>query len=122
MNSPAVVAPAVEGKRPATIYIAIELSQSKWVIGAHTPLADKISIYRLAAGDTHGLLTLIARLKEKVEGLMGHPPEVVSCYEAVYDGFWLHRFLEMHGIRQSCAGFGEHSGEPPGPSGEDRSH
>lgn len=98
MNSPAVVAPAVEGKRPATIYIAIELSQSKWVIGAHTPLADKISIYRLAAGDTHGLLTLIARLKEKVEGLMGHPPEVVSCYEAGYDGFWLHRFLEMHDI------------------------
>jgi transposase len=54
MNSPTtIVAPTVEGKSPATIYIAIELSQSKWVIGAHTPLADKISIYRLAAGDTH---------------------------------------------------------------------
>jgi transposase len=99
MNSPTVVAPAVEGKRPATIYIAIELSQSKWVIGAHTPLADKISIYRLSAGDAYGLLTLIARLKEKVERFVGHPPQVVSCYEAGYDGFWLHRFLKMHGIR-----------------------
>jgi transposase len=98
MNSPTVVAPAVEGKRPAAIYIAIELSQSKWVIGAHTPLADKISIYQLSAGDSYGLLTLIARLKEKAERVMGHPPQVVSCYEAGYDGFWLHRFLEMHGV------------------------
>jgi transposase len=24
---------------------------------------------------------------------------VVSCYEAGYDGFWLHRLLEAHGIR-----------------------
>ena len=65
MNSPTMVAPA-EGKSSETIYIAIELSQSKWVIGAHTPLADKISIYRLTGGDTQGLLALIARLREKV--------------------------------------------------------
>jgi len=25
--------------------------------------------------------------------------ELVSCYEAGYDGFWLHRLLEAHGIR-----------------------
>ena len=25
--------------------------------------------------------------------------EIVSCYEAGYDGFWLHRLLEAHGIR-----------------------
>jgi hypothetical protein len=24
--------------------------------------------------------------------------EVMSCYEAGYDGFWLHRVLEAHGI------------------------
>ena len=29
----------------ATIYIAIELSGSKWVIGVHTPLADKIQAH-----------------------------------------------------------------------------
>src|SRR6266511_1491699 len=98
MNSSTMVCPT-EWKSTATIYIAIELSQSKWVIGAHTPLADKISIYRLSGGDTQGLLALIARLREKVERLMGHPPDVVSCYEAGYDGFWLHRVLEMHGIR-----------------------
>lgn len=25
--------------------------------------------------------------------------EIYSCYEAGRDGFWLHRFLESHGIR-----------------------
>ena len=25
--------------------------------------------------------------------------EIVSCYEAGYDGFWLHRLLQAHGIR-----------------------
>ena len=24
---------------------------------------------------------------------------MISCYEAGYDGFWLHRLLEAHGIR-----------------------
>ena len=30
---------------------------------------------------------------------LGSMPEVVSCYEAGYDGFWLHRLLEAAGIR-----------------------
>ena len=30
---------------------------------------------------------------------MGRPVEVMSCYEAGYDGFWLHRQLEAHGVR-----------------------
>src|SRR6476619_758878 len=29
---------------------------------------------------------------------LGRPVEVMSCYEAGYDGFWLHRVLEAHGI------------------------
>jgi hypothetical protein len=28
----------------------------------------------------------------------GESVQVVSCYEAGYDGFWLHRFLEARGI------------------------
>jgi hypothetical protein len=30
---------------------------------------------------------------------MGRAVDVVSCYEAGYDGFWLHRQLEAHGVR-----------------------
>src|SRR6202022_3910274 len=29
----------------------------------------------------------------------GRAVDVISCYEAGYDGFWLHRLLEAHGIR-----------------------
>src|SRR5258708_24148528 len=29
----------------------------------------------------------------------GRAADVISCYEAGYDGFWLHRLLEAHGIR-----------------------
>ena len=98
MNNRTAVTPT-ERECASTIYIAIELSQSKWVIAAHTPLADKISIYRLAGGDAQGLLAVIARLREKVQRTLGHLVTVVSCYEAGYDGFWLHRLLEGAGIR-----------------------
>jgi transposase len=29
----------------------------------------------------------------------GRPVEVITCYEAGYDGIWLHRLLEGHGVR-----------------------
>src|SRR5258708_39607879 len=29
----------------------------------------------------------------------GRAADMLSCYEAGYDGFWLHRLLEAHGIR-----------------------
>ena len=55
----------------ATIYIAIELSGSKWVIGVHMPLADKMSLCRITGGDAQGLLRLIAQVREKVERRLG---------------------------------------------------
>ena len=45
------------------------------------------------------LLALIARTRARVEAELGRPVEVISCYEAGYDGFWLHRLLERHGVR-----------------------
>ena len=30
--------------------------------------------------------------------MIGQRPAIVSCYEAGYDGFWLHRLLEAHGV------------------------
>src|SRR5205085_4621988 len=46
-----------------------------------------------------GLLTLIAKVGERAAGKLGSAPAVVSCYEAGYDGFWLHRLLTAAGIR-----------------------
>jgi len=81
----------------ARILIAIELSKKSWIVGVQTPLKAKMSQFRLDAGDGEGLLKLIERLRQQVERDLGRPVEVITCYEAGYDGFWLHRRLEEHG-------------------------
>jgi len=82
----------------ATICVAIELSQRSWVIVMHGPDQDRLSRYKLAAGDCEGLLALLARVRRRAGRALGQAPAVVSCYEAGYDGFWLHRRLLAAGI------------------------
>jgi transposase len=81
-----------------TIFVTIELSQRKWLVTMHCPDKDKISRHRLEGGDHAGLLALITRMRERVTRGLGASPSVVSCYEAGYDGFWLHRLLVATGI------------------------
>jgi transposase len=78
--------------------LAIELSKTSWVIAVNTPLSEKISRRTLKSGDWNGLLELIERLQTRVGGATGRPVEVSSCYEAGYDGFWLHRRLQAQGV------------------------
>ena len=42
---------------------------------------------------------MIERLRARIVRATGQGVEVISCYEAGYDGFWLHRALEAHGVR-----------------------
>jgi transposase len=51
----------------------------------------------LPAGDVHGLWDALARARQRF-GLAASGA-VRSCYEAGRDGFWLHRALEAHGVR-----------------------
>lgn len=85
------------GGHCGTIFIAIELSQKSWLVTLHSPERDRISRHKLDGGDHGGLLALIERIKARAADL-GSVPRVVSCYEAGYDGFWLHRLLEAAGI------------------------
>jgi len=77
---------------------AIELSKQSWVVGFITPLTTKISRRTVGGGDWKGLLSLIDEVRARVGRETGRPVEVLSCYEAGYDGFWLHRQLIAHGI------------------------
>jgi transposase len=70
-----------------------------WVIEFNTPLSEKISRRTLSGSDWKGLLQSIEEVRARVGREMGRAVEVVSCYEAGYDGFWLHRQLEAHGAR-----------------------
>src|ERR1700738_864968 len=79
--------------------LAIELSKKSWIVAVNTPLSDKISRYTLKPCGGKELLDLCERIRTRVAREVKKPVEIISCYEAGYDGFWLHRLLEAHGIR-----------------------
>ena len=81
-----------------TIFVALELSQRSWLVTMHSPDKDRFSRHKLEGGDDVGLLRLIERIRNRAAQALGAVPSVVSCYEAGYDGFWLHRRLVGAGI------------------------
>jgi transposase len=80
------------------IFVALELSQRSWLVTIYSPDRDRMSRHKLDGGDHVGLLALIERVRERARRVLGSAPAVVSCYEAGYDGFWLHRLLTAAGI------------------------
>ena len=81
-----------------TIFATIELSQKTWLVTLHSPDRDRMSRHKLEGGDHAGLLALIESIRARAALKLGSAPKVVSCYEAGYDGFWLHRLLMTAGI------------------------
>lgn len=61
------VAPSPAGEKTATIFVALELSKSSWLVALHAPSADKISLHRLQGGDTEGLMALIEHRREQAQ-------------------------------------------------------
>ncbi len=79
-------------------YIALELSRSKWLVGALLPGRSKVTTTLVPGGDTAALLDVLTCLLERAAVSTGSPVALKVCYEAGYDGFWLARFLISHGI------------------------
>ena len=90
--------PAAADHAAIRCLLAIELSKKSWVVAINTPLADKISRHTLPGCDWTGLLELIRRVRTRVVRELGRPVEMISCYEAGSDGFWLHCLLEGQGV------------------------
>lgn len=79
-------------------YVALELSRSKWLIGAFLPDQDKIRTATVADGDTAALLHALDDTVNRSTAL-GYPnPRLRASFEAGYDGFWLARYLTDRGI------------------------
>jgi transposase len=78
--------------------MALELSMSNWLIAVSAPGSDRISKYRVEAGDAAALLSLLRRLKTQAERRCNGPVTIVSIYEAGLDGFWVHRLLEANDV------------------------
>jgi len=82
----------------ATMYVAFELGKAKWLAGIVSPGSAKLSRHVLPGGDTAAVWHHIARAHGRAVKRLGKPVRIVSCYEAGYDGFWLHRWLEAQGV------------------------
>lgn len=85
-------------RQSATLFVALELSRAKWLVGLHSPVADKISRRTVTGGDAAALLAVIDEARRRARAQLGEEVAVAACYEAGYDGFWLHRLLLSHGI------------------------
>ena len=81
------------------IFVALELSNLKWMVAVRLLGDVKTSLYQLSGGDLNGLMGLVDRVRAEADRRGHHDVEVCSCYEAGYDGFWLHRALEARGVR-----------------------
>ena len=86
-----------ESTAPVAIYVACELGNTTWKLAATTSRGDRLRRYTIEAGDVVALFEKLERAREQWGVAAGTP--VVSCYEAGRDGFWLHRCLTAHGVR-----------------------
>lgn len=85
------------GAECATVYVAFELSKAKWHLGVILPGSQKLSRFRIDGGDLAALSGHLVTWRAKA-GAAGKPVRIVSCYEAGYDGHWLHRWLTSQGV------------------------
>lgn len=81
----------------AYLFLAFELSERTWKLGFSIGRGQRPRLRQIAAGAVDRLVEEVARAKERFH----LPPDapVVSCYEAGREGFWLHRYLVAHGVR-----------------------
>jgi transposase len=78
------------------LFLAFELSEKTWKLGFTTGHGQQPRERSIPARHQARLLHEVGQAKRRF-GLPETTP-VVSCYEAGREGFWLHRFLQAHGI------------------------
>ena len=77
----------------STLYVALEVSGTSWVLGIGDPeQSGKVGMHKLAPADTAGLLEKIGNARAGADG----PSRVLLTYEAGFEGFWLARWLGEH--------------------------
>jgi transposase len=86
-------------EQDATLFAALELSLSRWVVVASAPGEGKVGKHTLPACDGPALLALLEELRRRAERRCRCSVAVATIQEAGRDGFWRHRLLEAHGVR-----------------------
>jgi transposase len=79
------------------LYLALELGWNSWKLAFTVGMGQKPRVRTVVERSTTQLLYEIARAKHRFG--LSEQTEVLSCYEAGRDGFWLHRFLVAQGVQ-----------------------
>lgn len=96
-KSKAIASDAHVAQSPSvTLHMALELDDQSWKLGFTTGIGQAPRERRVRPRDTVQILAEI-RWARKRFGLP-EQVDVISCYEAGREGFWLHRFLTAHGV------------------------
>jgi transposase len=80
-----------------TLYVAFELSQKEWKLAMTSGFGVAPWLRSVGSGDWRSVERALAHGRARF-GLAVTAP-VASCYEAGRDGFWIHRALELRGVR-----------------------
>ncbi len=81
----------------STLIVAIEMSQSSWLVGGIVPGIARDPQKKLAA-DPELLLRLVYRWRDEAEAAGQKIRRIAVAYEAGRDGFWLARWLRARGV------------------------
>lgn len=81
----------------ATVHVVFELSKARWKLGVMLPGSRKLSCFSIAGGDLTALAARLTTMRAAA-ARFGGPAQILSCYEAGYDGHWLHRWLTEQGV------------------------
>ena len=85
----------VSSEQPV-LYLSLELGWDSWKLAFTTGPGPAPRRREISARDVAALAKEIAEAKRRLRLPADCP--VRSCYEAGRDGFWLHRWLDAHGI------------------------
>jgi len=88
---------APAGTDYATVHIAWELSKADWKLGVLISGAQQMSRFTVKGGDLAAASARLAAARAKA-ARSGLPVRILSCYEAGFEGHWLHRWLESQGV------------------------
>jgi transposase len=77
--------------------LSFELGASEWKMAFSPALGQPPRHRTVPAGDLEAVMKEVAAAKARFK--LAAETEVVSCYEAGRDGFWIHRALEELGVK-----------------------
>jgi transposase len=81
-----------------TLFAALELGKKSWLLALQMIDMEQPSLHQLKGGDAAALIARLERAREQHAKRAGHELKIVVCCEAGYDGFWLWRVLQDHGV------------------------